>query len=196
MNDLTTHSPSKSLPTPWVERLFARLSGFYGSKFSDMWGGDPATAKAVWAEELADYSAEEIGRGLAACRSRPWPPTLPEFLLLCRPGLDYERAFLEAVEQMPRRAEGRDQWSSPTVYWAAAKIGNDILSHGYKSIQARWQKAMDEAGEDIRMGRLPPHVPPRLEALPAPGQTYVSAEEARERLAEIKSFLNGFGRTE
>lgn len=178
------------LPTAWVERVFERLSAFYGSKFADLWSGcDIPGVKAVWDHELAGHTSEELARGIAACRTRDWPPTLPEFLKLCRPALDYERAFLEAVEQMRRREIGDDRWSSAAVFWAAGKLGSDIHAHPYNALKARWQKALDEAVEDIKAGRSPSEVPQRRASLPPPGQCSVSREEARRRIAAARDLL-------
>src|SRR5690606_32532933 len=142
------------------------------------------SVKEVWAEALADYSVDEIKHGIDACLTRDWPPTLPEFLKLCRPALDYERAFVEAVEQLRRRDQDADHWSSPAVYWAATKIGAfDMSAMRYDQIKARWAKAIDEARGEIRAGALPNEVPKRLVALPAPGETTVPPEEAQRRLA-------------
>jgi hypothetical protein len=186
----TSSTSPQPLPAAWIERLFARLSAFYGSKFADMWRGcDLQAVKAVWAAELAGYSPEELARGIAACRMRDWPPTLPEFMKACRPALDYERAFHEAVEQMRRRETGEDVWSNPAVFWAAIRLGNDLLAHPYAALKARWQEALDEAVEGVRTGKLPASAPKRRDALPPPGKSSVPPEVAKQRLAEIRAFL-------
>lgn len=178
------------LPTAWIERVFERLSALYGSKFADLWRGcDIEGVKSVWAKELAGYSPDEIARGIAACRTRDWPPTLPEFLKVCRPALDYERAFIEAIEQMRKRETGGDEWSTPAVYWAAVKVGGDLRAYPYPSIKGRWMAALDDAIEGIRTGKLPADVPQRREALPAPGQCSVPPEVAKQRLANIRDML-------
>jgi hypothetical protein len=178
------------LPMAWIERLFARLSAFYGSKFADLWRGcDLEAVKAVWANELAGYSRDELARGIAACRTRDWPPTLPEFMKACRPPLDYEHAFLEAVEQMRLREAGEDRWSTPAVFWAAVKLGSDLSAYPYQSIKGRWKAAIDEAIDGIRAGKLPAEVPKRRETLPAPGQCSVPPEVAKQRLAAIRGML-------
>ncbi len=90
-----------------VERVFGVLASFYGARFADMWRGvDSGAVKAQWALALSDVSDEELQSGLAACRGRVWPPTLPEFLALCRPEPDAARAFAVAQVQAGRRAWG------------------------------------------------------------------------------------------
>ena len=169
------------------------MVGFYGSKFADLWKGcDLANVKTVWADELAGYSADEIKRGIDGCRTRPFPPTLPEFLLLCRPHLNYDAAFAEAAEQLRRRESGNDQWSNPAIYWSAVKIGShDMHSSRYDQLRGRWQKALDDAIANIKAGKLPNEVPQRMTALPSPGQTTPPTEEVKKRIDSVLSKLTG-----
>lgn len=186
----STAKSSTGVPLSWIEKLFERLSAYYGARFADMWRGcDLEGVKQVWAAELGDCTRDEIARGVAACRTRDWPPTLPEFLKLCRPAIDYERAFIEAVEQMRRRERGEDAWSTPAVFWAAVKLGGDLRANPYPAIRCRWQSALDDAIAGIRSGALPGEIPPRREALPPPGQTSVPPEVARQRIAAMRDSL-------
>lgn len=186
----TTAKSSTAVPLSWIEKLFERLSAYYGARFADMWRGcDIEGVKQVWATELGDCTRDEIARGVAACRTRDWPPTLPEFLKLCRPPFDPERAFIEAVEQMRRREFGQDAWSHPALFWAAVKLGGDLRAYPYPAIKGRWQSALTEALDGIRSGALSAEIPPRREALPAPGQTSVPPEIARQRIAAMRDAL-------
>lgn len=75
------------LPDAWIERLFDRLAALYGSKFADLWKNtDLQNVKATWAEKLGGFAdrPEIIRHALDSCDDRPWPPTLPEFIGLCR----------------------------------------------------------------------------------------------------------------
>lgn len=189
MEPLSTsrHAP---LPLPWVARLFERLSDMYGSLWHDRWANMPMPrVMATWAEDLADISVDELKAGLAACKTRPYPPTLPEFRALCRPPVSLAVSYLEAVEQLERRKRGEDRWSNPVVYWAAAKIGNDIASHTFDSMKARWTKAMGDAEREIADGTLPNTVPQRFDALPAPGAETVTAEDGKARAQELRDKL-------
>ena len=156
------------------------MENFYGAKWNDSLGGiSRERVKQAWGEELADYTPDEIAVGLQACRSRTWPPTLPEFLLLCRPLNDPRADWAEACEQMALRLrDGSDIWSRPQVYWAAVAIGaHDLHTLAYDQCKARWQRALDNA-------KSAP-IPPVHAALPAPGEQSVSREEARRRIAEL-----------
>lgn len=184
------------LPASWVERIFQRLHGRFGNQFFDKFrvgqlnarGDDVGieNAKRVWAEELADMTPAEIKRGLSAAFK--FAPACDEFRAACRPPIDYDAAYFEAVEQMRARERGEDVWSHPAIYWAAAAVGQfDILSCAYQHIKARWAKALD-----IELARRAwPQIPPRMAALPAPGRTTVSTEQAAENIARLKAMLEG-----
>ena len=75
------------LPMPWIEKIFTHLTELYGSRFADMWRGvDVAGVKTTWAAKLGGFSdrPEAIKAALDALDDKPLPPTLPEFLHLCR----------------------------------------------------------------------------------------------------------------
>jgi hypothetical protein len=109
-NALSTWNPGSltddpAVPETWIEAIFTRLSAQLGAKVADLWGGvPPETVKTEWAEALASFERAEITRGLKACQTRAFAPTLGEFLRLCRPALDPEVAWLEASEGMRDRA--------------------------------------------------------------------------------------------
>ena len=50
-----------------------------------MWRGqDIEFVKTVWAVEMGKLTRKEIKRGVDALIMRDWPPTLPEFVKLCK----------------------------------------------------------------------------------------------------------------
>lgn len=84
---VTSPARPSVLPDAWIGRIFGRLEDFYGARFLDAWRGtDLARVKATWAEKLAGFAdqPERIGFALNALEHQPFPPTLPEFLALCR----------------------------------------------------------------------------------------------------------------
>lgn len=199
----TQHSSAWLTPRQWpdsvnplsmMDRLFNRMDGSYPHK----WRSAFANAQAIqnwreaWAEAFDEegLTPEEIKAGIVTCRKLyDWPPSLPEFLKACRPALDCERAFIEAVEQMRLRESGKDVWSSPVVFWAAVSIGSDLRNHPYQAISKRWAAAIDTAREKIKRGELPNEVPARLEALPAPGRQSVSPEQAAANISKLHEIL-------
>ncbi|MBL0011307.1 MAG: hypothetical protein IPP22_10560 [Nitrosomonas sp.] len=116
------------LPSNWVDEIFKRFHGRFGNRFFAEYstgklnrdGEDVGVVNArnVWAEELAGFTPEEIKRGMSV--QYPFMPDCDKFKLACRPTIDYEQAHIEAVEQMQQRKTGKDEWSNPAIYWAAA----------------------------------------------------------------------------
>ena len=113
-----------------------------------------------------------------------------KFKLACRPAIDLEQAFCEAVHQIHKRKDNKDKWSSAVIYWAAVELGNDLNNYPYQSIKARWKSAFDKAKEKIFNGDLPNSVPKRLVAIPGTGKSTLSKEEAEKRFAEVKAILS------
>lgn len=73
----------------WIERIFARLSGIYGSEFTYKWADvDNDGLKAEWGDALGGFHADDIAAALQACRAQPKAPNLPEFASLCRQNMN------------------------------------------------------------------------------------------------------------
>jgi len=172
------------LPKAWIERLFERMAFTYGKKFSDQWGGvEVEGMKRFWAEKLAGYSGAELKRGVDALDTREWPPSLPEFLKLCRPAIDPVIAYYEALNGSQARSKGQvGTWTSPAIFWAYSAIGAfDFNNVPFTQLKPRWERAL---GEQVAKGEWPEIPEPNI-ALPAPGQAYTTREEAAKRLLEI-----------
>lgn len=147
-----------------------------------------------WGEELDERNVtfDEVKQGLARCiEFYDWPPSFPEFMKACRPSVHAEAAFYEAIKQMQMREKGLDQWSSPIVYWAAIILGRDLMNHGYAQIRIRWECALNEASRDIKEGKRPNEVPPRLDRLPEPHKPRQKgmSEAARQEMMRIQEIL-------
>lgn len=181
----------------WIDRLFARLGAMYGSKFKSMWEGqDIAGVKSVWMEDLAEFSPDEIKAGVSACKTREWPPTLPEFIRLCRPSIDYERAYYDAMEQLSRRNRKEpESWPYAALYWATVGISYDLLNRPYVDMKKRWAKAMDDSLLAVRNGERPNVVPANLAALPEPGKSTIDAETMRKNVDHLKEMIGGFAKS-
>lgn len=174
-----------------IERLFSRFDGMYPA----LWAKNFSSLAAIenWAEVWAEAFSEEgitfdeVMDGIRACRkSHQYPPTLPEFLQLCRTPIDYDKAFFEAVIQMGIRRRpsvklvdgevvqefGKDTWSNPAIYWAAVAMGKD-LDLIYRDVRSRWHYELDRA---IKGEKKP--VPQSTNLLPEkPINKELSAEE-------------------
>lgn len=173
-----------AIPVAWAARVISRMKALYGAKFSDQWGAlDPDEMAWAWAEELAGFTGDELAAGLAACKTRPWPPTLPEFIVLCRPPIQPEVAFHEAVQGLMARRRGeRGTWSHPAIFHAAVAVGaHDMLNATYGQLRARWDRALNDA---MARGAWEP-VPDAQQALPAPAKTEAGDREAARAMEAI-----------
>ena len=180
----STDWPVEAMPKKWIEKLFEAMSYTYGKKFSDQWGGvDSDGLKRHWASKLADFTGPEIKRGVDALEGREWPPTLPEFKLLCRPAINPTVAYYHALEQGQRRANGeKGDWPNPAIYWAWVRIGAyDFNNVGYTALKPRWEKALADEAAKGEWSEIPDaHL-----AIPAPGKNETSREEAKQQLEKL-----------
>ena len=77
-----------ALPERWVDKIFGHMEALYGSLFLDRWKDtNIVEVKRVWASGLASFSdyPECFAKALnALLNESKFPPTLPEFVALCR----------------------------------------------------------------------------------------------------------------
>lgn len=107
-------SPALSLPISWVERIFAVMAAHYGARFADAWlGVDAAEMKAAWARKLGGLTPEQIKRGLAGLEQNRFPPTLPEFIALCRQAVPQAHVLKLPVPKLTseQREQGRRKFA-------------------------------------------------------------------------------------
>lgn len=89
-----------------IEDVFSMLAAMYGSRLSQMWKDcDPMTVKSVWSSRLKGQDEVDIGAALEACMTAlpSYPPTLPEFLGLCRDARSKRTAKVQKITG-PREA--------------------------------------------------------------------------------------------
>jgi hypothetical protein len=113
-----------------VERIFSKMMASYGSLFADRWRDcDIAEVKDVWAEELASFSDNPACFGLALkamVEECKFPPTLPEFVALCRKC--YTRPVLDVpLLEKPKPASEAD--ARERINELAKKFGR--VANGY-----------------------------------------------------------------
>lgn len=156
----------------------------YGAKFAQQWQGLTARElKDSWNQKLEGLDEAQVRRGLMACLTQEWPPTLPQFIKLCCPWTVPEVAYHEAVRGMSARRRGETGvWSHPAVYWAAVGVSTvDLLGCTYGAIKARWEKTLND---ELAKGFWA-DVPPPRPALPAPGRTLATRAEAETALKKM-----------
>jgi hypothetical protein len=179
------------VPEAWIDSLFGRMSGMYGSKFADLWRGtDLASVRKLWGTELSSLSREQLRGGVESLRRRPFPPTLPEFVMLCQPAVSVDAAIYEAVEQLRNREFDKDVWSNPAIYWAAIKVGVfDMLNLAHGALIKRFAAALESVLAQDQI----PAVPPRLTALPATGSAQAQPERVKEEMTKIRAMQKQVG---
>lgn len=172
-----------------IDRIFNRLNGMYPGKFSSAF--KDAVAIESWKEawvlafEQEGLTPKEAGLGIQNClRMFDWPPSLPEFLRACRPHLESDVAFFEAVREMAKRAKGEtESWSHPAIYHAAVMIGQyDLFNGNYQTLGNRWKAALSA---QLSLGQWA-EIPPVAAALPAPDRT----EGDRNQVRQVKTMAN------
>ena len=186
MNNVTKLSTlRRDIPMKWVESLFSKMLAFYGNKFLDMWrDAEMDDVKHQWAQEMSKLTNEELKRGVDSLVNRDWPPTLPEFVKLCKPSVDPTVAYYEAVYGLAEREKGKKgTWSHPAIFWAATKLSFEMRSQTYSSVKGRWEKALSDEMDKGEWAAIPE---PMI-ALPAPGKTEMSKEYAAQMLQKLGS---------
>lgn len=188
---MSTELVSQSLSPQLVEFAKGLLSGLhamFGKKFLTHWEGvafDELVA--VWAHGFVGYKPKELKHGFERCKGLEWPPTLSEFLALCRPKLDAERAWIEASAAVRARELGQmGKWSSPVIYWAVVEgeFAYDLKHRSFKECKARWSDELERVGRIAEETELP-SIPDPAPALPAPGKSKTSKEEGQARAAVL-----------
>lgn len=183
MSNVISLTSTKPAPLSWVEKLFERMEALYGNKFLDMWRDANADlVKQLWAEEMGKLNSDDLRRGYAALMVRDWPPSLPEFVKMCRPSVDATVAYYEAVNGLHARDRGEmGVWSHAAIFWASAKMAFDLKGIGYSAMKGRWEAALHA---EMEKGEWAPIPEPAL-ALPAPGKADLPRDKAKEMLAEL-----------
>lgn len=171
-----------------MDHLFNRLDGAYPRKWRADFQNEIAIAnwKETWSEAFDEegITPAEIKAGLKNCRRMfDWPPSLTEFLRACRPELNPENAFHEAIKGLTARRKGeRGEWSHPAIYYAAIDVGQyDMLNSTYSAMRARWEKALDT---QMAKGQWA-EIPQAAVALPEPRRTEQSNAEAAKTMETI-----------
>jgi hypothetical protein len=103
--------PESTLPTKRdaqvMARIWQRMGEIYGHRWASAWGessnpdGTLTSAASTWLDGLRDMELEQIGKGFEKMvkNGMEWPPTLPEFVAMCRekPLAPYHRMAEKAL---------------------------------------------------------------------------------------------------
>lgn len=157
-----------------AERIFGRLQAIWGVRFLQLWrGAEMAEVYATWDAALRDVAPERIARALLDCQNADKPPTLPEFLALCRAqhapdeaprqlmftGAPTEREQARENLRRVRRmlAEiGRGRAARDPMFWAKHPMDAAAVALLVRGARTDWRLAqilrqhVETAGENCR----------------------------------------------
>lgn len=183
------------------------MSAYYGKHFADLWGvTDIASVKRVWAEELGRLKPQQIALGMEACKRRKFPPTLPEFLELCKPtpeqlGIPPLPVAWSEARAMASGQKRREDCSHPVVwhaYYEAGPIGHMTERDARDTFKHCYEVAVDLAVKGEPLREIPKALPkPGNETRPpeTPEQRKAAAEAAMAKLAEMGLKVRDIGRS-
>lgn len=132
-----------SLPTPWVDKIFDKLTLIYGQSFLRRWADiDLNAVKSDWAHELAGFAQHPRAIAWALQNLPPErQPTVLEFRALARKAPPEVRPQIEAPPADPSRVAAELAKLAPVLRQAPSVDGKEW---------ARRILARDKSGEVIR----------------------------------------------
>jgi len=76
-----------------INRLWERMTQLWGHRHQSAWGqsvdanGNLTDTADLWLQGLGRYTLDQIGNGVNKMveKGQEWPPTLPEFMAMCKP---------------------------------------------------------------------------------------------------------------
>lgn len=188
MSSISDSWPAHELDAE-MDALFGLTHAYYGTRFLDMWAGTALDdVKRIWAASISKLEPLDFKRGIDALANLEWPPTLPQFINLCRPPVDPTTAYYEALASLRARDMGEmGTWSHPAIFWTAARMAYELRSQSYSQIKQRWEK---ELAAELAKGQWDDIEKPAL-ALPPPiTGKHVPSEKYRRAISHINKFLS------
>jgi hypothetical protein len=111
-----------SLPLPWVDRIFTKLTLAYGQEFLRRWTDiDLGAVKSDWMHELSAFESAPHAIAFALDNLPEKPPSVIQFKALCRQAPPLEVPRLEAPKADPARVAAELAKLSPIFLNAVAK---------------------------------------------------------------------------
>jgi hypothetical protein len=87
--------------------FWTRMASLYGHKWASQYGSSPDE---LWTKALTALGSDAIRRGLEACvvSGDAWPPSLPEFMGMCKPPKRENAAAYRWVPQLPAPVSSKE----------------------------------------------------------------------------------------
>ena len=145
-----------------IYQLFDQLSLTYANKFTNQYKHmDLERVQEHWCRAMKGYTPRELKLGISKLGKTDWPPTLVEFLKLCRHPVDSMKAYYEAIEGFAKRSMGEEYtYSHPAIFYAASNLYFDLTHKTYSEIKERWASALDT---ELEKGQWPTIQAPALQ---------------------------------
>lgn len=143
--------PIKAISEDQVTQIFDKMYLLYGSRWSSMWAGpDPEKLKRYWALKLGEISKDAIQAGYNALDTVLQPPSLPEFIMLCRNNrpLDEHTLALEAPKSRNSRSNAEKMLQDLS---AAGVIKETDIKTDHKLWAKRIIKRLKEGDKRLSM---------------------------------------------
>lgn len=148
------------MPDSWTESLLAKMTALYGDRFAKQWASvDRGAMVDAWSDALGPYcdlNTEHQGQRIKwalgqLAANNPHPPTLPEFIALCRqaprpqvkalpePSVSDEQAAqnLREIDGMAREMAGEKR---DFIAWARTPPE--------RNLRGPWEKAICDCVEN------------------------------------------------
>lgn len=87
--------------------FWTRMASLYGHKWASQYGSSPDE---LWTKALTTLGSDAIRRGLEACvvSGDAWPPSLPEFMAMCKPQKRENEAMYRHVPALPAPVSSKE----------------------------------------------------------------------------------------
>lgn len=185
--------------TPWNNnRQLATISQVgilfkvFARRFSHKWEktNNDAKARSVWLEDLRcnGVTDEMINTGIMKSSALDWPPSVGEFIKLCKPS-DEDLGIPGADEAYKAAATGN--WRlHPIVWHAAQKVGTyELRNHAEANVRPRFLVEYSRLVQEARSGEVF-HMPDEQD-VPRIERQYMSRQEVKEKTASLLRSLRG-----
>lgn len=175
-----------------LRRVWERMAAIFGAKWVSSMGPSPQTPSGAltvfgdtWARALSMFNGFEIAAGLEACLTRtdPWPPSLPEFRMMC--------LRVPTIAQVRRELRQEVDVFSPFTLLVYRHMDAFTFRRAdSRHAETMLREAYDEAAAALLRGEKLPELGGLLDHKPDPARP-ASPETVARCLAEMRKALAG-----
>jgi hypothetical protein len=187
INELKTKR-AEPLADEVLAKLWRLMADVFGYRWVSAFG--ECDESGTWAKGLAGLTGDDLARGIRRVidAGMSWPPSLPEFRVLCTPtAAELGLPELDAAY----RAACNQNWAlHPAVFWAAREVGTWALRNEAEVVtRPRFTKAWDKAIDFAKAGGV--FDVPVFEAKAITFSKASRLATGRAHMANIRALLRG-----